>query len=78
MILALDIKLVQGGLEMKKHRQDQLVKHRKRKEKLRKLRAKYSLAGSDEEKKKIMEKVRKIAPWLSPEEFLKPLEESKR
>lgn len=45
-------------------------KIRKRREKLRKLKEKYKLAKTEEEKKKILEKVKRIAPWLSEEEFL--------
>jgi len=58
---------------MKRHIEADIVKRRKRKEKLRKLRIKYSLAKTDEEREKILEKVRRIVPWLSLEEFLEPL-----
>ncbi|MCD6574747.1 hypothetical protein J7K97_03600 [Candidatus Aerophobetes bacterium] len=58
---------------MKRHIEADIVKRRKRKEKLRKLRIKYSLTKTDEEKEKILEKVRRIVPWLSLEEFLEPL-----
>ncbi len=47
-------------------------RRRKRREKLKKLREKYKLAKTDQEREKILEKVRKIAPWLSKEEFLNP------
>jgi hypothetical protein len=50
-----------------------IEKRRKRKEKLKRLREKYLLAGTKEEKERILEKLRKIAPWLSEEEFLAPL-----
>ncbi|MGE4554913.1 MAG: DUF6800 family protein [Candidatus Paceibacterota bacterium] len=54
-------------------RANQLRQKRKRKQKLKKLREKYILAKTQEEKEKILEKVFKIAPWLTEEEFLKPL-----
>jgi len=41
-----------------------IKKRRKRREKIAKLREKYKLAKSQEEKKRIIEKVKKIAPWL--------------
>ena len=41
-----------------------------RKRKLAKLRQEYLAAKSQEKKEKILEKVSKIAPWLSKEEFL--------
>jgi len=47
-------------------------RRRKRREKLKRLREKYKLAKTKVEKEKILEKVRKIAPWLSEEEFLNP------
>jgi hypothetical protein len=50
-----------------------IEKRRKRRAKLKKLREKYLLAKTKEEKEKILEKVRKITPWLSEEEFLAPL-----
>jgi hypothetical protein len=54
-------------------RKTELHQRRKRKEKLRKLRSKYALAKTNQEKEKILEKVKRIAPWLSEEEFLEPL-----
>jgi hypothetical protein len=53
-----------------------IQRKRRRKEKLRKLRKKYKLAKTEQEKKKILEKVKKIAPWLSEEEFLPSSESS--
>ncbi|MCD6086304.1 hypothetical protein J7J37_01985 [bacterium] len=41
-----------------------IKKKRKRREKIIRLREKYKLAKSQEEKKRIVEKVKKIAPWL--------------
>jgi len=43
----------------------------KREEKLKKLRKKYQAVKEKRGKEKILEKVKKIAPWLSEEEFLK-------
>ncbi len=51
-------------------REAEIRRRRKRKEKLEKLRKKYQEAKAEEEKRKILEKVSKIAPWLSQEEFL--------
>ncbi|MBC7189493.1 hypothetical protein H5U35_04670 [Candidatus Aerophobetes bacterium] len=65
---------------MKKHRLALIKKHRKRREKLRKLREKYILAKTEEEKGRILEKVRKICPTLSVQEFMeqvKKLQEEK-
>lgn len=45
----------------------------KRKAKLAKLREKYSKVKMESDKKKILEKVHKLAPWASEEEFLAPL-----
>ncbi len=50
------------------------MRHRKqRREKLRNLRAKYAKATNEDVKRNIIEKARKIALWLSEEEFLAPL-----
>jgi hypothetical protein len=46
---------------------------RKRKKKLQVLRQQYARAEMLLEKERILEKVKKIAPWLSKEEFLRPL-----
>ena len=59
-------------------RKTELHRRRKRKEKLGKLRKKFLLAKTSQEKEQILEKVRRIAPWLSKEEFLKPLEKEGR
>ncbi|MCD6284055.1 hypothetical protein J7J12_02245 [bacterium] len=53
-------------------------KKRKRKEKLRKLREKYKLAKTQDEKDKILEKVWKIAPWISREEFLNSIKQEEK
>jgi hypothetical protein len=52
-------------------RKTEIHQRRKRKEKFRQLRAKFALAKTDQEKEKILAKVKRIAPWLSQEEFLK-------
>ena len=49
---------------------------RKRKQKLKKLRQKYAEAQTISEKERILEKVKRIAPWLSREEFLAPLKKA--
>ncbi|OGZ32849.1 MAG: hypothetical protein A3I88_02695 [Candidatus Portnoybacteria bacterium RIFCSPLOWO2_12_FULL_39_9] len=58
-------------------RQTELHRRQKRREKLKKLRAKFALAKNNEEKERILEKVRRMAPWLLSTEFLKPLEKEK-
>jgi len=60
---------------MRRHRDKDVKKRRKRREKLSKLREKYALAKGEEEKEKILDKVKRIAPWLSVEEFIKLLEQ---
>ncbi|MBU0708949.1 hypothetical protein KJ596_04360 [Patescibacteria group bacterium] len=46
---------------------------RQRQVKLRKLRAKFASTVSETEKQKILEKVGRIAPWLTAKEFTAPL-----
>lgn len=53
-----------------KKRKIHLKTREKRKAKLAKLRQKYLAAKMGSDKEKILEKARKIAPWLSQEEFL--------
>ncbi len=48
-------------------------KKRKRRKKLAQLRKKYLLAKTEAERNKILEKVARLAPWLSKDEFLAPL-----
>ena len=43
---------------------------KRRKRKLAKLRQEYYLAKTREKKEEILERFKKIAPWLSEEEFL--------
>jgi len=56
-----------------KRRSFEIKKKQKRRKKLAKLRKKYSQAKTEVEKQKILEKVNRLAPYLSKEEFLKPL-----
>ncbi len=42
--------------------------------KLAKLRVRFTAAKNDDEKNVILDKVGRIAPWLSHEEFLAPIE----
>lgn len=56
----------------KKRRKVLLQVREKRKAKLAKLRQKYVAAKTGNEKEKALEKARKVAPWLSQEEFLAP------
>ena len=58
-------------------RKTEIHQRRVRKEKLKKLRAKFTLAKTSQEKEKILEKVKRIAPWLSEEEFLEPIKGKK-
>lgn len=48
----------------------ELRKRRLRREKLKKLREKFKEAKSEEEKKRILEKVSKISPSLKIEQFI--------
>jgi len=56
-----------------KRRRFEIRKKQKRRRKLKKLRELFAKAKSKEEKEKILEKVSRIAPWLSEEEFLSSL-----
>ncbi|MGB9911293.1 MAG: hypothetical protein ACPLKP_01670 [Microgenomates group bacterium] len=64
------------GKEDPKRRSMKIKQSHKRAKKLAKLRQLYIKAQSKEEKEKIWEKAFKIAPWLSLEEFLKPLQKA--
>lgn len=59
-------KVGKGALKSRIH------KRKVRRQKLHKLRQKYQEAANEAEKKRITEKVAKIAPWLTEEEFLTP------
>ena len=54
-----------------------LHQRRKRKEKYRRLRKAYLEAKSEAEKERILQKVKRIAPWLSREEFLYGIKKNK-
>jgi len=47
-----------------------LRQRRARRAKLRKLRRRYLAAATEDNQKKILEKVRRLAPTVSPNEFL--------
>lgn len=53
-------------------RKKEIKRRHKRREKLWKLRRKYALVKTRDEKDKILEKVGRISPLLSEEKFLKP------
>jgi len=56
---------------LQKRRKFEIRKKQKRRKKLKKLREKYLEAKTKEEKGKIIEKIRKIAPHIVRKEFLK-------
>lgn len=53
-----------------KRRQFQIKRKRKTREKIKKLKEKYSSAKSKKEKEQIIEKMKKISPFLPVEEIL--------
>ncbi|MCX7994714.1 MAG: hypothetical protein N3A65_02925 [candidate division WOR-3 bacterium] len=55
-------------------RQTELHQREKRREKTNRLRIKYLNASSDEERKSILEKLMKVNPYITLEQFLKPIE----
>ena len=55
-------------------RMKELHRTRSRKSKLRLLRSHYQKATSEQVKENILQKVKRIALWLSVEEFLAPLD----
>ncbi|MCD6528579.1 hypothetical protein J7K44_03015 [bacterium] len=59
------------GKISQKRRKFEIKKKKKRREKIKKLKEKYFAANSKEEKEKIIEKIRRIAPHLRIEEILK-------
>ncbi len=63
--------------ETPKRSQIEIRKKRKRKEKIKKLKEKYLVAQTQEEKQKIIEKILKIAPHYPIAEILK-FNESKK
>ncbi len=54
-----------------KRRKFEIQKKQKRKQKIKKLKEKYLTAKNEEEKQKILEKLKRIAPHYPIEEFLK-------
>jgi hypothetical protein len=58
-------------------RQTEIHQRRKRRSNLKKLRAKFAAAKDKKEKEKILEKVRRMAPWLSEEEFAGAVEKKR-
>ena len=65
------------GREHRKRRQLKIKQTKKRQAKLTKLRKAYTNAKDSGKKEQILEKVFKLTPWLSKEEFLKVIEEKK-
>jgi hypothetical protein len=63
------------GREHKKRRRMKIRQKQKRQKKLAKLREKYLAANMDSERKEVLEKVYKIAPWLTKEKFLEPIKD---
>jgi len=61
----------------RKRRQFEIRKKRKRREKLKKLKEKFLSAKSQEEKDKILEKMKRIAPYLNVEEYIKEISSEK-
>uniref|UniRef100_A0A7V1EIF6 Phage protein n=1 Tax=candidate division WOR-3 bacterium TaxID=2052148 RepID=A0A7V1EIF6_UNCW3 len=55
-------------------RQSELHKREKRREKTNILRIRYLNAKTDEERKAILEKLMKVNPYITIEQFLKPIE----
>jgi hypothetical protein len=56
-------------------RRKTIRRQRKRRQKIKKLREKYLAASNETERQAILEKVKKVSPWLSKKEFLAPLKE---
>jgi hypothetical protein len=54
-----------------KRRQFEIKKRQKRRKKIQRLKEKYLISRSREEKEKILEKIRKIAPHYPIEEILR-------
>ena len=53
-----------------KRRQFEIEKKREKREKIKKLKERYFAAKSEEEKRKIIEKIKRIVPHLEIEEIL--------
>lgn len=61
----------------RKRRQFEIRKKRKRQAKLKKLKEKFLSAKSQEEKDKVLEKMKRIAPYLNVEEYIKEISSEK-
>jgi len=61
----------------RKRRQFEIRKKRKRREKLKKLKEKFLSVKNQEEKDKILEKMKRIAPYLNVEEYIKEISSEK-
>ncbi len=55
-------------------RKPEIRRRRTRKEKIARLRRRYAATKSEADRKKILEKAQRVAPTLSAEQFLKPVE----
>ena len=55
----------------RKRRQFEIKKKRERRQKIKKLKEKYLMAKTEEEKNKILDKIKRIAPHYPIEEILK-------
>jgi len=55
----------------RKRRQFEIKKKRERRQKIKKLKEKYLMAKTEEEKNKILDKIKRIAPHYPLEEILK-------
>jgi hypothetical protein len=55
-----------------------IAQKRKKQKKLKKLRQKYLAAKTSEEKSSLLEKVYRLAPWLTKKKFLAPIKESQK
>ena len=58
---------------MSRIRQREIKARRMRKLKMEKLRTRYTEAKSATQKEQVLEKLGRITPWLSQEEFVAPL-----
>ena len=61
----------------RKRRQFEIRKKRKRREKLKKLKEKFLSVKNQEEKDKILEKMKRTAPYLNVEEYIKEISSEK-
>jgi hypothetical protein len=55
-------------------RMNEIHRRRKRQEKIQKLRERYAASSSSVDKGRILEKLKRISPWMTKEEFLAPLQ----